>query len=120
MAKARVDFPVVQFRLRIRKGEHVAIGPGKIALLEAIAATGSITAAARQLAMSYRRAWLLVDEMNQCMRGPVVETETGGARGGGTRLTAQGTQIVAQYRAIERRAADAAAQEIDRLLAHLA
>jgi molybdate transport system regulatory protein len=59
---------IVQFCLRIRKGPHVAIGPGKIALLEAIGKTGSITAAARSLEMSYRRAWLLVDEMNGSMR----------------------------------------------------
>jgi molybdate transport system regulatory protein len=120
MARERAQRPVVQFRLRIRKGEHVAIGPGKIALLEAIAETGSITAAARRLSMSYRRAWLLVDEMNQCMREPVVDTETGGARGGGSRLTATGTAIVEQYRAIERRAETATAQEIDRLLQNLA
>ena len=120
MAKERAIKPVVQFRLRIRKGEHVAIGPGKISLLEAIADTGSITAAARQLSMSYRRAWLLVDEMNQCMRGPVVETETGGTKGGGSKLTATGASIVEQYRSIERRAEAAVATDLDRLLRQLA
>lgn len=110
----------VQFRLRIRKGPHVAIGPGKIALLEAIARTGSITAAAKGLDMSYRRAWLLVDEMNTCMRRPVVETETGGKKGGGSRLTSTGETLVAQYRAIERRAEAAVAAELDNLLRQIA
>ncbi len=58
--------PRVQFRLRITSGDDIAVGPGKVDLLEAIASTGSITAAARQLGMSYRRAWLLVDTMNRC------------------------------------------------------
>jgi molybdate transport system regulatory protein len=110
----------VQFRLRIRKGPNVAIGPGKIALLEAIARTGSITAAAKGLDMSYRRAWLLVDEMNACMRRPVVETETGGRKGGGSRLSPTGETIVAQYRAIERRAEAAVAAELSNLLRQLA
>ena len=57
--------PTLKFRIRINKGDEIAVGPGKIALLEAIIDTGSITAAAKQLDMSYRRAWLLVDEMNR-------------------------------------------------------
>ena len=68
----------VQFRLRITRGDDIAVGPGKIELLEAIARTGSITAAARALGMSYRRAWLLVDTMNRCFKSPVVEAEAGG------------------------------------------
>lgn len=111
---------LVQFRLRIRRGPHVAIGPGKIALLEAIALTGSITAAARSLDMSYRRAWLLVDEMNACLRHPVVATATGGKRGGGSHLTPTGETVIAQYRAIERRAEAAAAEELEQLLRQLA
>ena len=85
----------VQFRLRITTGDDIAVGPGKIDLLEAIAATGSITAAAKQLGMSYRRAWLLVDTMNRCFRGPVVDAEAGGQRGGGTALTPLGAEVVA-------------------------
>ena len=69
--------PEVQFRLRIRSGADIAVGPGKIELLEAIASSGSITAAAKSLGMSYRRAWLLVDTMNRCFKGRVVETEAG-------------------------------------------
>jgi molybdate transport system regulatory protein len=101
-----------QFRLRISKGENIAVGPGKIDLLEAIAATGSITSAARRMGMSYRRAWLLVDTMNRCFKRPVVEAEAGGKRGGGTRLTALGAEVVRHYRRIETRAAKAGATDI--------
>ncbi len=101
-----------QFRLRITRGSDIAVGPGKIDLLEAIAATGSITAAARALGMSYRRAWLLVDTMNRCFRNPVVETEAGGKRGGGTRLTAAGAEALRRYRKVEKLAERAAAAEL--------
>ncbi|HEY1328907.1 MAG TPA: LysR family transcriptional regulator [Casimicrobiaceae bacterium] len=107
MADARIHF-----RLRLTKGEAIAVGPGKVDLLEAIAHTGSITAAARTLGMSYRRAWLLVDTMNRCFRQPVVEAEAGGERGGGTRLTALGEEVVRRYRESERLAARAAAAEL--------
>jgi molybdate transport system regulatory protein len=107
--------PRVQFRLRISRGDDIAVGPGKVDLLEAIGRTGSITAAARALGMSYRRAWLLVDTMNRCFRTPVVETEAGGARGGGTRLTATGERAVLHYRRTEKLAAKASAAEITAL-----
>ncbi|MEO8136709.1 MAG: winged helix-turn-helix domain-containing protein [Betaproteobacteria bacterium] len=112
--------PVVQFRMRIRKGPHVAIGPGKVALLEAIGDTGSITAAAKSLDMSYRRAWLLVDEMNTCMRHPVVETATGGVKGGGSLLTPIGREIITRYRAIQAQARTAVTEELEKLLRLLA
>jgi molybdate transport system regulatory protein len=102
----------VHFRLRLTKGDQIALGPGKIDLLEAIARAGSITAAAKTLGMSYRRAWLLVDTMNRCFRDPVVEAEAGGERGGGTRLTALGDEVVRRYRASERLAEKAAAAEL--------
>ena len=108
--------PRVQFRLRITRGQDIAVGPGKVDLLEAIAATGSITAAARQLGMSYRRAWLLVDTMNRCFEEPVVAAEAGGKRGGGTRLTATGRRAIAHYRRIERLAAKASAGELRSLV----
>jgi molybdate transport system regulatory protein len=111
-AKARA-----QFRLRVIHGANIAVGPGKIDLLEAIDTTGSITAAARLLGMSYRRAWLLVDTMNRCFRKPVVEAATGGKRGGGTRLTAAGAEAVRRYRRIEKLATQASATELRRLLA---
>ncbi len=109
----------VQFRLRVINGEEIAAGPGKIDLLEAVAATGSITAAAKQLGMSYRRAWLLVDTMNRCFRAPVTTAEAGGKRGGGTSLTPLGTEVVLRYRRIEARAAKAAAADIRALMALL-
>lgn len=105
----------VQFRLRIHRGEDIAIGPGKVALLEAIAATGSISGAARRLDMSYRRAWLLIDQLNQALSSPAVLTATGGVRGGGAQLTAVGEEVVRRYRAIEDAARRAAAHDISAL-----
>jgi molybdate transport system regulatory protein len=102
--------------LRLTRGADIALGPGKVDLLEAIARTGSITAAARALGMSYRRAWLLVDTMNHCFREPVVHAEKGGKRGGGTRLTATGVEAVRRYRRVEKRAARASADEIRALM----
>ena len=101
-----------QFRLRISTGDDIAVGPGKVDLLEAIAATGSITAAAKRLSMSYRRAWLLVDTMNRCFRAPVVTAEAGGRRGGGAALTPLGAEVVRRYRRVEAQAARAAATEL--------
>ena len=112
--------PSVQFRLRIVLGDDIAIGPGKVDLLEAIAATGSITAAAKSLGMSYRRAWLLVDTMNRCFASSVVAAETGGTRGGGARLTPLGDDVVRRYRAAEAKAAKGAAADLAALVAMLA
>jgi molybdate transport system regulatory protein len=91
-------------RIRIPFGDDYAIGPGKADLLEAIQRTGSISAAGRELKMSYRRAWLLVDTMNRCFREPLVETATGGASGGGARVTQLGTDVLRRYREIEMKA----------------
>ena len=105
--------------LHIREGRHaadLAIGPGKIALLEAIERTGSITAAAKSLGMSYRRAWMLVDETNRCLIAPAVATATGGSRGGGTVLTSVGKDLVSRYRAVERQAANAVARQFKSIL----
>ena len=100
--------PEVRFHIRDHdRPSGIAIGPGKIALLEAIRDTGSITSAAKALGMSYRRAWLLVDETNRCLRRPAVATAAGGRRGGGTALTEEGAELVRRYRAVERATADA-------------
>ena len=107
--------PLHQFRLRMIQGDDIAVGPGKVDLLEAIGASGSITAAAKALGMSYRRAWLLVDTMNRCFRRPVVDAEAGGQRGGGTRLSPLGEEVVARYRAAEAAAERAAAAELKAL-----
>jgi molybdate transport system regulatory protein len=108
--------PKAHFRLRLVKDDAIAVGPGKVDLLEAIDATGSITAAARALGMSYRRAWLLIETMNQCFKHPVVEAEAGGKHGGGTRLTPLGRDVVVRYRRIEETAASACAEDIGVLL----
>ena len=89
-----------QPRWRIRRGDEIALGPGKVDLLEAIGAAGSISGAARQLGMSYRRAWQLVETMNRCFRQPLVSTSS--FRRGGARLTADGKQVVALYRRAEK------------------
>lgn len=104
-----------RFRLRLTRGDEILLGPGKVDLLEAIAREGSITAAARALGMSYRRAWLLVDTMNRNFRAPVVEAGAGGAQGGGAALTALGSEVVLRYRRVEAAAEKAAAEELGRL-----
>ena len=88
-------------RLRVVIEPDIAIGPGKADLLEAIRDTGSISAAGRKLGMSYRRAWLLVDELNQHLAAPVVAAVTGGAKGGGAALTRTGEEVLTRYRAME-------------------
>lgn len=91
-------------RLRILFGGTTAIGPGKADLLEAIGRTGSISAAGRAMRMSYRRAWLLVDEMNAAFVRPLVASKAGGTRGGGAALTRLGRDVLTRYRAMERTA----------------
>ena len=85
------------------------VGPGKIALLEAVAQDGSISAAARTLGLSYRRAWLMIDEMNQLFRDPVVTAGAGGAKGGQASLTPLGSRLVTTYRELEAETANSAA-----------
>jgi molybdate transport system regulatory protein len=98
--------------LRIDFDGERRLGPGKIALLEAIARKGSIAAAGREFGMAYRRAWLLVDALNHMFTHPVVETRGGGKDGGGAVLTELGAEIVARYRAIEAKSRKGAAAEI--------
>jgi molybdate transport system regulatory protein len=89
----------LSIRLDLTSGGR--IGPGKIALLEAIRTTGSISAAARQLRMSYRRAWLLVEQVNKALEEPAVTAATGGRQGGGAALTPSGERVIELYRSIE-------------------
>jgi len=98
--------------VRIDFGSAGALGPGKIRLLEAIQKTGSISQAGRSLGMSYRRAWLLVDDLNGSFRAAVVTTQPGGARGGGAELTRFGRDLIKKYRAIETQAATAAKRQM--------
>ena len=89
----------VTFRLDLDADN--AIGPGKIALLEKMRESGSLSQAARELDMSYRRAWQLLSSLNQTFREPVVLTNVGGSGGGGTILTAKGEALVSAYRDFE-------------------
>jgi molybdate transport system regulatory protein len=102
--------------LRIDFGGERSIGPGKVRLLELINETGSISAAGRALAMSYRQAWLLVDELNHMFREPVVQAQTGGGGGGGAVVTETGNDIVRLYREMERRAYGASTPELRSLV----
>ncbi len=92
-------------KLQVACGDALAIGPGKADLLAAIGTAGSISGAARALGMSYRRAWLLVDEMNRCFDPPVVETLRGGGVERGARITETGLAVLDAYREMERDAA---------------
>jgi len=96
------------------------LGPGKIALLEAIRNTGSISAAGRQFGMAYRRAWLLVDEVNRMFFTPLVLARGGGKNGGGAELTELGQRIVQLYRDAERKAEIGTITEISEISAALA
>lgn len=98
-------------RLRVLLGASIAIGPGRAELLEAIGRTGSISAAAREMDMSYRRAWLLVEATNAAFVAPLVATATGGSGGGGAQLTDFGRMALDRYRQMELKASAAIAAE---------
>lgn len=94
-------------RIRIIANETIAFGPGKASLLRAIAQIGSISGAAREMGMSYRRAWLLVEQMNRCFQAPLVETATGGLKGGGAQITRMALDVLAHYETMQQKAAAA-------------
>jgi molybdate transport system regulatory protein len=93
----------IKLKIQLMCGDEIAMGPGKADLLDAIRAHGSISAAGRAMEMSYRRAWLLVDAMNRCWQGPLVETSPGSSHGGGARVTPLGEAVLAHYRALQAR-----------------
>ena len=88
------------------------LGPGKTLLLEHIHQTGSISAAGRAMKMSYKRAWMLVEEMNAAFRDPLVDSARGGANGGGAKLTEAGLAVVAEFRSLEAAVARSGAAQI--------
>jgi molybdate transport system regulatory protein len=98
--------------LRVLGKSAAAMGPGKAELVERIGRTGSISAAAREMGMSYRRAWQLVEALNRAFREPVVATAIGGSRGGGASVTRYGARLVARFRAMERKASAAIAADL--------
>lgn len=99
-------------RVRILIGAATALGPGKVDLLEAISKTGSISAAARAMGMSYRRAWQLVDSMNKGFKEELVRTATGGRGGGGAEITGRGYDVLARFRDMEAKAAASVDAEV--------
>ena len=107
-ASAARGFP----RLRIAMGKGLILGPGKVDLIEAIERKGSISAASREMGMSYRRAWLLVDALNTMFGRPLVVASPGGVHGGGAQITDFGKAIAAAYRRIEQRTYAAIREEL--------
>ncbi len=99
--------PARKPRVRVLMGEMTAMGPGRADLIDAIARTGSISAAGREMKMSYRRAWTLVETTNASFIEPLVIASTGGSGGGGAQVTDFGRGVVEHYRAMERKAAEA-------------
>jgi molybdate transport system regulatory protein len=106
--------PVVRFRLDF--AEHVRLGPGKIRLLEAIRDSGSLSQGARNMGMSYRRAWILVESLKQSFREPVTVANTGGKDGGGMRVTEFGDALIENYRELERDFATLAARRLHAII----
>lgn len=96
-------------------GDLIALGPGKVDLLESIGREGSISQAARERHLSYRRAWNMVDTMNQCFKEPLVISVTGGKGGGGAQLTATGEKVIQLYRKMEKKADTASQAEAQAL-----
>lgn len=102
-------------RIRVVIGPDVMIGPGKAELLERIMSTGSIAAAGREMGMSYKRAWTLVDTMNRLFREPVVDSSRGGSKGGGAVVTDMGQAVLREYRALVDAASRAAEESRGKL-----
>ena len=107
--------PVVRFRIDF--AEHSSVGPGKICLLEAIRDAGSLSQGARNIGMSYRRAWLLVESLKQSFREPVTVASTGGKDGGGMLVTEFGDALIKNYRELERDFATLAERRLHPIIA---
>lgn len=101
MTRTRHATPTFQLRLAAEK--DVVIGPGKADLLEAIERNGSIASSSRELGMSYKKAWQLIETMNRHFTAPLIDTQTGGNQRGGASLTPLGREVLARYRTLERR-----------------
>lgn len=117
MTRTRHTTP--RFQLRLVAAKDVVLGPGKADLLEAIERTGSISSASRELGMSYKKGWQLIDTMNRHLPAPVVETRTGGSERGGAYLTPLGEEVLMRYRALQQRLDPQTCREARELLALL-
>lgn len=106
----------IALKIRFDFGSVTAMGPGKADLLEAIIETGSISSAAKRMRMSYRRAWELVDTMNQCFKAPLVLTSVGGNHGGGASVTEMGHTILRVYRTMVEKTAHISRTEIGQIM----
>ncbi|SEI12996.1 winged helix-turn-helix domain-containing protein [Paracoccus alkenifer] len=109
-----------EFFIRLFFTQQDMIGPGKVALLEGIERSGSISAAGREMGMSYKRAWMLVETLNGMFSAPLVESARGGAGGGGASLTDTGRQVLALFREIEAAATEVNAERLAALRGMLA
>lgn len=116
MTTRSVSSPYVRFRVDFY--DRCSVGAGKIRLLEAIERAGSLSQAAREIGMSYRRAWLLIDSMNAEFDSPVIVATVGGAGGGGAKLTSFGRELIGAYRSLETRLAALAAEHMGGIAAH--
>ncbi len=100
--------PILKIKIQLYCGDEIAMGPGKADLLDAIEAAGSISGAGRAMGMSYRRTWLLVDVMNRCWSGLLVDAVSGGGRDKGAHITPLGRTVLRHYRALQGQIASAA------------
>jgi molybdate transport system regulatory protein len=106
-------------KIRISNGHETVIGPGKADLLQHIIDTGSISTAAKKMNMSYRRAWELINTMNQSFDEPIVITKTGGIHGGGAEVSDFGIKILSLYKALIQKMLASADEEITQIYSHI-
>ncbi|MBC9246064.1 LysR family transcriptional regulator [Paracoccus sp. 11-3] len=108
-----------RIKLRLEYDVPLVLGPGKLQLLSLIDRLGSISAAGREMGMSYKRAWSLIEEMNSAFAAPVVASSRGGKGGGGATVTATGQEVMRRFQALENLLADQGADELAALSALL-
>jgi molybdate transport system regulatory protein len=111
--------PASLIRFRIDFADNANVGPGKIALLEGIRTSGSLSEAARRLGVSYRRAWLLLDSLNNTFDVPTTVNSVGGRGGGGAKLTPFGLLLITRYREVEKTLNDAARECLEEIRQHV-
>ncbi|HUA22697.1 MAG TPA: LysR family transcriptional regulator [Steroidobacteraceae bacterium] len=117
-AEPRASSPGIRFRLDFH--DRCSVGIGKVSLLEAIARTGSLSQAARDIGMSYRRAWLLIDSMHAEFDTPVINATVGGSGGGGAQLSSFGRKLIQAYRNLEARISPLALEHMSEVATHVA